>query len=444
MRRISRRLSVALLVGCLATVGVMAGAQECDGPYKEMTLTPEELATVLSNHQTWLENDKKEDDKRRANLCQANLQEANLYNTNLQGASLYQADLHKANLVQANLQEAILMRANLHKANLGRANLQKAILMEANLQQAFLPEANLQEAWLHRANLQRAGLHRVNLQKANLEHAYLQEAYLAETNLQQANLYKANLQGALYEPLPGALPVFWTLTDPHNHLDTLSFQRSPSGLIELREAFKKGGMRIQERQLTYAIEHTKQLLAWDPSWNNRYEEDTRPWLEQLAGKSESLFSYVLFELPSHYGMAPARALWALLGLIPAFALLYRIALQHVKSHSGLWMVVPADRLAPGRGKERIVRIRPHPTKTWRERLRGESCLLCTSLHFSVLSAFHLGWRELNVGTWIVRMQPREYMLRATGWVRTVSGFQSLLSVYLLALWVLTYFGRPFE
>jgi len=26
----------------------------------------------------------------------------------------------------------------------------------------------------------------------------------------------------------------------------------------------------------------------------------------------------------------------------------------------------------------------------------------------------------------------------------VSGIQSLLSVYLLAIWLLTYFGRPFE
>ena len=68
----------------------------------------------------------------------------------------------------------------------------------------------------------------------------------------------------------------------------------------------------------------------------------------------------------------------------------------------------------------------------------------TSLYFSLLSAFHLGWRELNVGAWIARVQPREYTMRATGWVRTVSGIQSLLSVYLLALWVLTYFGRPFE
>jgi hypothetical protein len=45
---------------------------------------------------------------------------------------------------------------------------------------------------------------------------------------------------------------------------------------------------------------------------------------------------------------------------------------------------------------------------------------------------------------MARMQPREYTLRATGWVQIVSGIQSLISIYLLALWVLTYFGRPFE
>ena len=77
--------------------------------------------------------------------------------------------------------------------------------------------------------------------------------------------------------------------------------------------------------------------------------------------------------------------------------------------------------------------------------------LCRSLrrlrlafYFSLLSAFNLGWRDLNVGNWISRLQKHEYTLRATGWPRTVAGLQSLLSVYLLALWVLTYFGRPFD
>jgi hypothetical protein len=212
----------------------------------------------------------------------------------------------------------------------------------------------------------------------------------------------------------------------------------------LREAFKKGGLRRQERQITYAIEHSRRLQAWNPWWHHPEREEPRPWLEQLAGKSESLFSHVLFELPSHYGMAPGRALCGLLGLIPVFALFYWIALKTTNSRSGIWMILPPDRLAIGRGKEKVVRIRPHTAKTWRGRLIGESRLFRTSLYFSLLSAFHLGWREFNVGTWIARVQSREYTLRATGWVRTVSGIQSLLSVYLLAVWVLTYFGRPFE
>jgi hypothetical protein len=203
-------------------------------------------------------------------------------------------------------------------------------------------------------------------------------------------------------------------------------------------------MRTQERQLTYAIEHTRMLQSWNLLWHNPEAADPRPWLEKLAGKSESLSSYVLFELPSAYGMAPGRALWGLLGLIPIFALPSWMAIKHANRRSGLWMIVPADRIAPGRGKEKIVRIRPHTAKTWRERLMGEFRLFRMGLYFSFLSAFHLGWREFNVGTWIARLQPREYTLRTTGWIRTVSGVQSLLSVYLLALWVLTYFGRPFE
>jgi hypothetical protein len=39
---------------------------------------------------------------------------------------------------------------------------------------------------------------------------------------------------------------------------------------------------------------------------------------------------------------------------------------------------------------------------------------------------------------------REYSLEAVGWVRVVAGPQALLSVYLLAMWALTQFGRPFE
>jgi hypothetical protein len=61
-----------------------------------------------------------------------------------------------------------------------------------------------------------------------------------------------------------------------------------------------------------------------------------------------------------------------------------------------------------------------------------------------MSAFTIGFREFNVGTWSARVQAHKYSLEPTGWVRVVSGLQSLLSVYLLAIWALTCFGRPFE
>ena len=62
----------------------------------------------------------------------------------------------------------------------------------------------------------------------------------------------------------------------------------------------------------------------------------------------------------------------------------------------------------------------------------------------VILLFRVGFREINVSNWITRMQFREYTLHATGWVRFVTGLQSLISVALLALWLVTYFGRPFK
>ena len=66
------------------------------------------------------------------------------------------------------------------------------------------------------------------------------------------------------------------------------------------------------------------------------------------------------------------------------------------------------------------------------------------LFFSLVNAFNLGYREFNIGQWLRMLTNRPYDLRATGWVRSVAGIQSLVSIYLFALWLLTYFGHPFD
>jgi hypothetical protein len=208
-------------------------------------------------------------------------------------------------------------------------------------------------------------------------------------------------------------------------------------------------MYTQERQLTYAIERTSRLLAWDPSWFDPNTDDKRPWLERLAGKSERLFTYMVFELPAGYGTDPFLALENLIFLTGLLSPRYMLALR-ASGRAGIWVVWLPDRVYQEEGSKdpsRVTSTFMLPTlqaratgRWWAPLLRGLSVALI-GLHFSLLSAFYSGWREFNIGTWIARLPPREYTLRATGWVRAVSGIQSLLSMCLLALWVLNYLSR---
>src|SRR5262249_43192745 len=75
--------------------------------------------------------------------------------------------------------------------------------------------------------------------------------------------------------------------------------------------------------------------------------------------------------------------------------------------------------------------------------RHKCSLLGISMFFSLMSAFNIGFRDFNFGRWLRLLTPRQFDIKAEGWPRTVAGLQSLFSVYLIALWVLSYFGRPF-
>ena len=128
------------------------------------------------------------------------------------------------------------------------------------------------------------------------------------------------------------------------------------------------------------------------------------------------------------------AVFSVLALIFIFFVPYMFAvIGPADRKSSIWQVWSEDRLLkePAQEASRRITVTGYRVPLW-------------ALYFSLLSAVHIGWRDLHVGNWIARMQPKEFTLRATGWVRVVSGIQSLIGVYLIALWALTYFGRPFE
>jgi len=322
--------------------------------------------------------------------------------------------LSDAKLMHAKMRGAAFYKAILIKADLSDADLEGAKLNGAHLEKAILSSANLNDAKLSGAHLDRANLTEAKLKGADLKGAFLENANFFHANLEDANFRPKSVRGLIFEPTPGTLSYIGRMDvvaslAAAKGLQQLTYKESPLGLIELRDAFKKNGFRDQERELTYAIKHNERVKTNGPLWSG--------------------ITYILFELPSGWGMHPGRPLFIMLFLIPFFAFAYTIALYR----SG-----PAGIYREWNPK----RIHKEPVEEELKRLGSKKAYL-NALYFSVLSAFHIGWRDLNVGTWITRMQPREYTLRATGWVRVVSGIQSLISVYLLALAVLTYFGRPF-
>jgi len=151
-----------------------------------------------------------------------------------------------------------------------------------------------------------------------------------------------------------------------------------------------------------------------------------------------------------YGLRPGRAVEMLLGLMLLLAFAYLPWIGHSgqngRPQGAVYRIWPSERLAEDGGTVRLRIYDDVPEEDRAERLQAKTMFgrLGYALWFSTLSAFHIGWRELSVGTWLSRLQPREYALRAQGWPRFISGMQSLLSVYLVAVWALTYFGRPFQ
>jgi hypothetical protein len=358
-------------------------------------------------------------------LSGAQLDEADLVKAHLARANLTKATLFKSKLNGAYLAGANLTDANLTGAHLTKANLRDAILTGATVSGAFLDGANLNSARLIKANLtgiqaESANLTDVELAGADLEEADLTRADLSGSNLNKTNLFHTILTGSnfqdttvvavRYEPL--TVPRVETLSQTEG-LASLIWQSSPLGLNLLRQAFKNSGMRKQERQVTYSIKHSERLKKDD---------------------IEAVFDYILFEFTSEYGMSPGRPLLLLLALILVFSIPYMISIMGSASNeTGVWLEWPDDSLQGRTGKYQDQRI----TAT------GYRALFW-GLYFSFLSAFQIGWREFNIGHWIERIHPKEYHLRPLGWVKAVSGIQSLICVYLLAMWALTYFARPFE
>ena len=186
---------------------------------------------------------------------------------------------------------------------------------------------------------------------------------------------------------------------------------------------------------------------------------------------------IVFDWTCGYGSAPSRPLFIALALallaIPMYWLGFRGQwfggqLVRVESRGGNeietvlgdWGSRPSWHAPLGveqnsrrdRLGEMVVRLRLERPSRWvhrliavfRPRLLWEARFLKAIAIFSLISIVNLGFEGLDFGRWVRLLLFCEYDLKARGWLRTVSGLQSLIGLGLLALSLLSYFGHPFE
>lgn len=197
-------------------------------------------------------------------------------------------------------------------------------------------------------------------------------------------------------------------------VDKLTYKDSPAGLSALKNWFKSNGYRQKEREATYAIHRTENMLRNQP-----------------AKTIESM----LFDFTSGWGMNYTRPLCLdLILLLLLWPVYWLFALNHDKGD--ICRVWTSRRT----GRHYSVSIRRLKPLAYRKRF----VVARLAFLFSLMSAFNIGFREFNFGVWIRNITKNTYDLKATGWARPFAGVQALLSVFLFALFLLTYFGRPFD
>jgi uncharacterized protein YjbI with pentapeptide repeats len=333
-----------------------------------------------------------------------------------------------------------LCNVDLRNKDLRGAILCGAHLEGAHLEGAQLDHAHLDHAHLYEAHLDGAHLHYAHLNQADLERASLRNADLTRSVLDVLKLYRADFKGAIFEDIT-AFPNTSEFASVLN-LSQLRFRSSDASLRKLSADFKAKGFRSQQKQVIFAIRRSE-MAAID---NNTGKYQHR-WYERVS-------NWLLFDITCGYGLFPLRPFFFISGFCALFGIVYFCGLVYADQRnrrSGIWAVwdpkgivrgsatKPPQRLTVGFP---ISRISTTPFGRWCRKRWVSSLLL--AMYFSVLSALRIGWHDFNVGSWIENLGPREYTLRATGWYRIVSGIQSLISVYFVALFILSYFSIPFD
>ena len=359
------------------------------------------------------------------------LEGANLSGLKLANAHLDCARLDSANLSSSKIENCTMKFVSLRAANLAGAQVTPPSLWGANLAQADLRSAGLSGVEAPNSSFVKANLDQADISNSVLSYAKLFGASMYHTNISDADFSKADLSCVRYESV-GGLPDIPAISQADG-LRRLKYELDPGSLIALRSAFAERGFRQQEREVICAIQ--------------RHDQG---WLETI-----------LFDWPSEWGSNLSRPWEILVFLWIVSAAWYYISVLG-ESEAGIRIIVP---MTPERFRGEIGHNEVTPKchgSTQSEALvrRSDDCfwlyagttfsripwflrLIWWAFFYSTMSTFNIGFRDINFGRWLRLLTRKEFDLQAFGWTRLIAGLQALISVYLVALWALSFAGTPF-
>jgi hypothetical protein len=298
-----------------------------------------------------------------------------------------------------------------------------------------------------------------------LSAAFLNGAYLEGTDLGGAHLNGSNVTGAVYEPVEQ--PLLGEIAHATG-LEKMTYRANPTALTELRKQFREHGFTAQEAMITYALETTKadallgttvqERIALRTTYIGSWEKMKLRLRLIAAGCTENpancaayLLKTVALNWTCRYGLSPGRPLAIVVGVWLIFSAVYVLFLR-CEGKSGVYLVVPRRK---GKGEiKRRIRCEVHGKESSGVTLKGLLCwpnrillLVRVGMLFSMINIMNIDvelLRKFNPWSLVKLVMPRDFDLQGKGWVKTMAGIQTILSLFLIGLWTLLMMHSPFE
>ena len=349
----------------------------------------EDLDAKLQAHERWV----------NAGGCQPDKDG----NVNREDASLQVAAIDVPKI--GKLEPLSLFRADLRGKSLNGRNLRCVSFIGADLTEASLFGADLRGAFFNRAAMVHTNLERTDLRGAIFHHA--------------------DVTRLIYQPAQAPKPPSLALS---KNLNAVTYDDDPTALYAAKTALKERGYLDAHKDVIAALRRSQPP-----------EDSLAPGIRIARAAAARSVQTVLFDWTCEFGSNAFRPLVVIACLWLMCGITYGLAIMK-GGRGGLFLVATGERIPKGKKSPHVMRLHCGQAT----RLRRLKSSMSVGLFFSFRRTFHFGFKELDFGNWLKLLQSREFDIRAYGWPRVLSGAQSITSIYLLALSILSAFSTPFD